>query len=403
MLRAILAGGELETIEKLLELASAIGETLGQHDPFFAYSQHTFETGRDLPFIAGTIMAIARSQDGTTVRLDAIPRHDEALTLHGPLMRVEFDPDEAGQAAAEAIDAAVTQRRGATVHSGFQLTADRLPPLFADLVGKPVRGTMKLTPEPPAPWQATFTAITDRGDAAIGILLEPMSPLPPGAHLRFKGRRGGLIATVKGKWVEGRGGQIGVDWEHRFDDSPAGEQVIALRFLQAFHGKGKLVISDDQGLRPNIERDLRARRFELESLLQFFENVVTIEEWIGQPIPMPDTVLGSEMGWVATVAHAIRNRKLNITWTKATLGVGHGGFHQLLPRGAIRIDQELHMNLLGHEFYLGHGVLDLPEATIEDRGPSPKDPSVHVVDVLPGDRQPLTADWTLIPPQTDGS
>ena len=61
------------------------------------------------------------------------------------------------------------------------------------------------------------------------------------------------------------------------------------------------------------------------------------------------------------------------------------------------------MNLLGHELYLGHGVLDLPEATIEDRGPSPKDRSVHVVDVLPGDRQPLTADWTLIPPQTDGS
>ena len=72
MLRAIRAGGELETIEKLLERASAIGETLGTTHPFFAYSQHTFETGRDLPLISGTIMAIAQAVGRTERRFRSV-------------------------------------------------------------------------------------------------------------------------------------------------------------------------------------------------------------------------------------------------------------------------------------------------------------------------------------------
>jgi hypothetical protein len=403
MLRAFRAGGPLDTAEKAIERAGAVGEFLDTHDPFFSYPAHEFEAGIEMPLAPGAIMAVGKTEEGRTVRLDAVPRDADALTKFAPQLRLEFDTDDIGEQAAKAIDEAVRHHKSVTVEAGFTITAERLPPLFGDMVGKPTRARISLTPEPPMPWSAVFHAVTDRGDETLRVTLDPMRRPPTGWQAAFRGDHGGMTVTLKARWVEGRGGEIRIDWQHAIDEGSAQEQVDDLRFLSALHGGGELTIGDERG-RPEMKHALQPRPYELEPVLRFLENVVVIENWIGEEIPLPEGVDATEAGWVATVANAIQRRAIQLRWEHSVIPADEKGLEHLTkllaPRAAVRIDHQLRMRLLGRDVSLGHGVLDLPEAELRDLGPIEGNEAMHQIEVAPAGGEPLTAEWALLPPES---
>ncbi len=209
MARAFRAGGPLETAGNAVERAQPIGEFLSRNDPFFSYPSHQFEDGIQMPLTPGAVMALGRTEDGLTVRLDAIPRDEDALAKYAPRLRIEFDPTELGEAAARAIDVALRKHEPVTIEEGAQITAERLPPLFREYVGKPVRGTIQLTPEPRPAWAAAFHAMSDRGDETLRIRLHPMPRPPRGYQTGFRGHFAGVTATIMARWIEGRGESSG--------------------------------------------------------------------------------------------------------------------------------------------------------------------------------------------------
>ncbi len=343
-------------------------------------------------------MAIGRTERGRTVRFDAVPRDQDALAGHIPRLRLDFDPSEEGQRAAAAIDKALREHQAVTVEEGIQVTPEQLPPLFGDLVGKPARGTVVLTPQPPPPWGAVFHAISDLGDEAFRVRLEPTLEPPPGSQVGFRGEQNGLVATIKARWAEGRGGQIGIDWSYRIDDSLARHQLQVLRFLKALHGSGVVTITDDLSARPELKHRLVQRPFELEHLLAFFQDVVEIEDWTGQELRLPESADSDETTWVAEVAAAIRRGAMKMRWAGTSVVANPNDLPSFPARRAIRIEHELHLTLLGQAVNLGYGILDVPEAEVSDGGPIDGDPTRHRVDILPPDGEPLTSAWGLLPP-----
>ena len=398
MQRAFRAGGMLETAGDALKRGLPIGEFLARRDPFFIYPSHQFEEGTEMPLAPGAIMAVGATEEGVTARIDAVPRDPDAMAKYAPTIRMEFDADEIGQQAAKAIDEAVRQHKAVTVDAGVQITAQRLPPLFEGMVGKPARARVTLTPQAPSPWGAVCRAVSDRGDETLRLALAPVEEPPAGWDGAFRGSHDGLMITIAFRWIEGRGGQISVNWQHRYDASSAREQVEALRFLLALHGNGEMTIGDPMGGRPALRYTLKRQPFPSQDLLDLMEDVVAIEDWIGSSLPLPDEISPEQAGWVATIASAIRNRKLPGRWESATLVVDEAAHKSFAARNAIRIEQELMMNLLGHEITLGRGVLDLAEVEVNDLGSSEKDPSLHQVELRPVGGGVADVEWQLVPP-----
>jgi hypothetical protein len=398
MVRAFRAAGMLETAGDVLERSLPLGEFLGKRDPFFKYPSHQFEEDTEVPLTPGAIMALGATGNGISARIDAVPRDQDAMAKYAPRIRMEFDPDETGQQAAEAVAEAIREHKAVTVDAGVQITAQRLPPLFEDMVGEPTRGKITLTPQGPGPWDAVCHAVTDRGDENIRLTLDPVAPAPAGWDGAFSGGRGGLRITISFRWVEGRGGQISVNWNYGYDNSPAHEQAAALKFLLALHGAGKLTISDASGGRPDLVYPLERQVFPVQGLLDLAEKIIAIEEWIGQSIRLPDEISAEQAGWIATLASAVRTRKLPAHWESATLLVDEEGRDQLGPRSAVRIEQDMSVNIFDREVEFAHGVLQVIEVEVNDLGPSDEDPSLHEVELRPVGGQPAAVQWDLLPP-----
>ena len=399
MLRAVRAGGALDSAEKAIERAGAIGEFLDTRDPFFTYPAHQFGFGIEMPLAPGTIMAVSKTEGGRTVRLDAVPRDSDALAKYGPQLRIEFDPDDIGERAARALDEAIRQHQSVTIEEGFKITPERLPPLFADMVGRPARARLQLTPEPPKPWQIVFHAATDRGDETLRMTLDPMTKPPAGWHAGFRGDYGGVAVRLTVRSVQGGGIEIRINWQHTADDSPTHEQADALRFLCALHGSGELTISDEGRGWPDLKHELQAKPFELGSLLEFLENVVVIEDWTGEEVPIPDSIDATEAGFVAMVANAIRRGRLPMRWESSVIAADEDGRKHLAPHSAVRMEHVLRMRLLGSEVTLGRGVLDVAEAKVRDLGPVEGDPAIHRIELRPVGDEPMETDWVLLPPK----
>jgi hypothetical protein len=272
------------------------------------------------------------------------------------------------------------------------------PPLFGDLVGKPTRGTVVPTPRPTPAWGAVFHAVSDLGDETFRVRLEPMSEPPPGAQVGFRGEQNGLVSTVKARWVERRGGQLGIDWSYHVDDTPARQQIPVLRFLRALHGTGELTITDDLSGRPELKHPLTSRSFELEHLLGFLEDVIEIEDWTGQELRLPESADSNETTWVAEVAAAIRRGAMKMRWAGTSVVASPEDLPALPARRAIRVEHELQMTLLGQTVNFGWGLLDVPDAEVRDGGAIDGGPTSRRVDILPPNGEPFTSAWGLLPP-----
>jgi hypothetical protein len=397
LLRAIRAGGELDTAEDAFERARPIGEFLAR-DPFFRYPQFTHEAGVDAPPPAeGAMISVSSTEGDVTVRVDAIPRDEDAAKRFAPALSIGFTEDEEGVEAARRFTEAIERGRPVSIDKGVEVTPKQMPPLLAAHVGETIRGSVSIKPKIP-PWSSRVEAVTDRGHEVLEMRLEASDEIPDDWDVFMSAFFGGLSLSVLMRWREH--GQININYHYSFDDSPAQHQVRALKLVLALLGRGELVITDIDGGRPELRQETEAQEPDesLLGLLEFLENIVVIEHWIGERIELPDHISAEDAHRAALFATVIKERSMPVRWENARAQMPPESVTELASGKEIKIVQDIGGYLLGREVPLAVGSLVLPEVEVRDLGPIEEDPGLHQVEMVPPDGEPAQLAWSLEPP-----
>jgi len=399
LLRAFRAGGELETAEQAFERARPIGEFLSR-DPFFRYPQFTHEVGEDEPPLSkGTMISVSSTEGDITVRVDAIPRDEDAAKRFAPALSIGFTDDEEGGEAARRFNEAMERGRPVSLDKGIEVTPKQMPPLLAKHVGERIRGSLAIRPHIP-PWNARVEAITDRGHETLEIRLESDEEIPDDWDTRLSASFGGLELSVLMRWREH--GQININYRYSFDNSPARDQVRTLKFVLTLLGGGEMVITDIDGRRPDLRQPTEEQEPDdsLLGLLEFLENVVVIEDWIGERFDLPNHIDPEDAERAALFAAVIKERSMPVRWENARAEVPPESLAELQSGKEIKIVQDIGGNFLGREIPLAVGTMVLPEVEVRDLGPVPDNQELHRVEMVPPDGEPAQLAWSLEPPGT---
>ncbi|MFN8159953.1 MAG: hypothetical protein U0R52_02755 [Solirubrobacterales bacterium] len=402
MTRAFRAGGKLDTGQHAIERGRPIGEFLGDHDPFFRYSQTSHEKGLGPPASEDTVISVTSTEGGISVRQDAIPRHPEAMERYGPQIKMRFTDDDRGKRAAEAFAEATKRGIPLSLKEGVEITAEQLPPLWEELVGETIGAQIQIKPHIP-PWRAEVSVKSDKGKASLVMLLQLQDEAPKGWEICLKGWHGGLTFSVLMRRTE-KGGEITMNWSHTLGTEPARAQLEAMRLVVAMHGDGELAIRDLEGGRPELRHPTEDREVGEDGLavLGLLEDMVTIEDWIGQQIPIPDrTITANEAEHIAMTAAFVREKAIPVRWEHAKAEVGPKGVEALSSPSDVTVVQDMGMRLFGNDYPLCRGTLVMPEVKIYDRGSIEGTGGYHRVEFLPPGGEPLSLQWEIEPPATD--
>ena len=398
LLRAIRAGGELETAEDAFKLAQPIGEFLAR-DPFFRYPQFTHEAGEEAPPLSeGTMISVSSTEKDVTVRVDVVPRGEDAAKRFAPALSIGFTDDEEGVEAARRFNDAIERGRPVSIDKGVEVTPKQMPPLLSEHVGETTRASVSIKPNIP-PWNARVEAITDTGHEVLEMRLELADEIPDW-DIRMSAFFGGLSLSVLMRWREH--GEININYRYSFDDSPARDQVRTLSFVLALLERGEMVITDIDGGRPELRQKTEEQDADesLLGLLELLKNVVVIEDWIGERIDLPDHIDSEAARRAALFSAVIKERSMPVRWENARAEMPPKSVAELESGKEIKIVQDIGANLLGREIPLAVGSLVLPEVEVRDLGPVADNPELHQVEMVPPDGEPAQLAWSLEPPGT---
>lgn len=361
ILRALQAQGPLDTVDDALDRMVPVGVFLQTRDAYFHYPASTQSLG-----LPGTspppeaVMSIEKIQGDLSSRVDIVPRSSEALERYGPQFRLEpSDDPEAAAAAWPKLQKALAEGRSIELESGVDVTLTRMPPAFKDMVGQRITNAqVRLTAEPtkriPPPFEARLFAKTDRGEATWDVRLDP-GEAPDGWDHMLVGSAGGTTAALLLRENDGRGESM---WNlsYRQDDSPASDQLAALRFLRALSGRGEVVVSDRGSTdRPTLATATDSREFPDvgDAVIALLEDVITVEEWAKVQLPVASFSSVAEVHDLAVLAYGLRNGGWRATWHEARLVVTADAVAHLREGGVLLTEEELWANLAGREMVIG--------------------------------------------------
>ena len=396
-LRAVRAGGELQTAEQAAERGLAMSQIMNSANPHYAFTGVQFPDGVEPPITSGAVMSISLTEHGVTSRLDAIPRQAALGAIPPITVTVEFENSEAGRRAAAAFEAARLYRQPADITDGFTITTSGAPAefqAFQDSVGPQM---LRLVPDPPPPWDAIFETDTTLGKRRLEMTMYPATP-EDGYQARFVGRHVGLTAAINVRAGGPTEGAFNFNWHHSVTDAPARSHLTTLRFLESLHGDGQLVLTHKPSNKP-VDIRLHATDFPLGPVLALMEIVVQIEDWIGQDIVLPREVpTDDDLQLLAQASQMITTRTVYFDWEEpAALAPP-----DRIPSEpvALHLESALAIPLFGGTYPLGVAVLDVPEVDVTDLGPSDDDPSVHKITIKPVNGDFLEpVEWVLAKPR----
>jgi hypothetical protein len=316
------AGPIGDAAEALTRLGS-IADWFDQHDPFFDYptsSRPSHLPG--LPLYPGSAGAIEIVDRDSVRRIEAIPRNAEAMQLFGPAGHLEFDPNPEGAKALEAFNQAIAHGGTVEIDKGARLVFSRLPPAFRPLLAESEKGTIVFTGGRPtaAPWPATLTASSDRGQAAIDVDLLP-TEAPDGWDAALEGAVGGLTVTALFRRTPGAG-QMTLNWSYDPDEpQDLRSQARTLALVDAVSGVGELVITDRSGVRPELPMALSGKPVPefLSSNLLALGWLIEISDWLGEDLALPDEGFTLEQfRLLAEVAYIVRTGESRMDFAQVT-------------------------------------------------------------------------------------
>ncbi|MGO9794316.1 MAG: hypothetical protein ACLP8S_33770 [Solirubrobacteraceae bacterium] len=367
ILRAVRAGGELVTAEQALERGLATGEILSAKDPLFAYAGVQTELHLAVPFTSGTIMSIGATQDGVTVRYDAIPRGAVP-----PIdVRLTFEDSEDGRRAAAALEDALRRRQPVELTTGVSLSTTGAPGFFQSFVDSLPLDSLQITPEPLPPWQAVLEVATDLGTRRIEVLMEPISEPRDGYEAKFRGTHVGLTVLLKTR-RDDNATTLALDWSYGVRNGTARAHLATLRFAEALHGEGSLtIIHKPTGTKTLM--GLHRSQFPLASLVAFMEAVMQIEDWTREDITLPEEFPANDIATLATAAQIVQRRKIRMTWSGAEGTLPPDRITG--PLLALHLQTDIAIMLFGNQIGLGTAVRNVAAVQVEDLGADAQNPA----------------------------
>jgi len=169
-LRAMTAGGALETAADVSERLQAIASFLDDYDPYFVYSPSARPAGQPAPVVPGSILARETISQEMVDRLDVIARSPEVMEHAAPGFRVLFEQTPAGEALRARLEALVIDGGDLELGDAAVIEFTHVPKLFQDELGEPMRGgVIRITPQrAPIPTRLTRVGMPDVRSAPAG-------------------------------------------------------------------------------------------------------------------------------------------------------------------------------------------------------------------------------------------
>jgi hypothetical protein len=324
------------------------------------------------PLSPGTIVAVESAEGGIVRRIEAVPRGRAALE-RPPSGTVYLEGDKA--AAFEKFMA----EGGELQIDGARVELENLPSAFPE-VDEEASGDsgwtviLRSQRRTPTPWNARFVLTKPEGSSAVvDIALKPSDP-PQDWDGALSGAHEGLEAAMLLRSRDGRG-QIKLHWSY-LDDAhgmTTRTRSVLLGFVDALHRGGKLLVEDRDGVRPQLEFNVpeRVPDPQLQLLRRYVDDVLTIEEWVGATLPVPELIPAQEVRAIHDVAQIVRNGESKMTLEAISLTVPRNRFDEMQADVSSRFMIEVQFGLvvLGTETPIGvlRGVLDDLRITEEGR------------------------------------
>ena len=300
LMRAIRAGGALETGEDVLDRLAAVVEHLAAGDPLYQYVQIATEADGPMPGLTPeTMISMHTVRGDSRIRIDAVPRN--ASLIEAPpggtmfLLREQAEEFERFLA-----------RGGDLELAGIRFEWRNMPAAFEDLTppSEDVTLAMNAPQVVPRRWHTRISVLDSPRPAVdpIDVLLEPTLEVEADWDGALVGSYGGIDLRANFRRRVGGGGELRFDWAWRDDAArPAAERARELALVAAVKRPGRLVIEDIEDERAPAEFHLREEKLDPDffALLSFLEDLAVLEEWTGRRFKTAARVPVSEVSAVA--------------------------------------------------------------------------------------------------------
>lgn len=385
LIRALMAGGPIETGAEAFERLEAVADSLARGDPFYEYVTVTRPAGISFPstITPGAVIAMEHVGLGHISRIEAVPRGNAVERLPSGTLSLRQTAEGRAQ---EARLAEFFAKGGEVVLEGVQLELRDLPPLFEEH-GPPggAISTVRLSGPVRPPLRARFVATTEEGEASLDISLSP-EVAPPGWEALWEGTVGGL--TVKAL-IARRGARVQMQMDWSYKDFPEFTPLRAeqLRFVDLLRGSSLLVMADPDGVRPPL--DIPSPSLdpdpELAALRRFVDNVLTIQQWTGVGLPVVERIPWEDIQAIGVAAEMIRSGEASMNFGGVSMDLPRDRYEEMrVELGKFEFGVTFGLEVLGTEVMIGVLSGQVPGLEmVDDDTDERTDPEIHSVRLVP--------------------
>jgi hypothetical protein len=386
VVRAIQAGGKLETGSDLVERATTLSEFAEQQDVDFTYqvvsgSPTTPAPGwQDLPYL---VMEMGDER----VRVQVATWVREGAEVDPP--NVWFADDEPGQSARMQAVRALARGEVAEVTSGLRMQL-RAPQVMRDLMPQPseMSGTAKLHPGDPTKLELELR--TAEGTVVRELQMRPVPP-PPGTAAAFAGYSGSVLVEASFTLHEEPTISANITCSAHFGPNAA-ENAPAAELMYAFFTHSKFTLRSraffpDAGEISGASDELRQhpQLADMEWMRRFYADVAYLERALGIALPIPAELTALNLDEVGTAANVLRTGEGSATFHQTQGFVQNPAEIPRLPerfrtQGSVR--KMVSYAVFGQELQLGLGEYELPPLKVVDIIPHGQTPDAPARVVL---------------------
>jgi hypothetical protein len=238
--------------------------------------------------------------------IEATPKTPDAATEHRP--EGAFVVDDIDTARRVSAELRRTQRDLVPADlSNLRIRFDRLPAALRDAADRLERADpayVTATFGPRGLWQCQLAFETDRGTLQVPMAFAAGDP-PEGWDIAV---RATLFDVAVRLCLRRTDHDAKVDWKLEASDSPPRERLVALDFLYVASGRGTLRWTSIDPAAGDQDFDLAG--FELDEVIMFerelLTNVVALEDYLGEPVDLPDTLDQGHVNELFTAGTAVR-------------------------------------------------------------------------------------------------
>jgi hypothetical protein len=364
-IRAMQAGGALETAADVSARLRAIAEFLDGYDPYFIYTPSARPAGQPAPLVPGSILARETISEEMIDRLDVVPRSRDVMEQAAPGFRLLFDETPEGQALLARLKMILTEGGELELGDAAVIEFTQVPKLFQDELGEPMRGgVISITPHhPPIPVRLT---IRSAGTLTYTRDLDLVRcPPAEGWDASLRGTLPGLEIMLSLR-RRGEGGQGRLTWSLLSEPVSNRDRLLALEGTLAIHQAGTLQVEHrDEGTslftQPLVDRGPPDW---LPASQAVVSAVVDIEQWLGTSLELPEELDRPGLKVLAETSYIVRERKSRMSFEKIGLLVPPEKFDFTVAEHDLRIETGLQVRLFGQELYFGRLVGNVRARTI---------------------------------------